>query len=238
MERTQQLTEMNLLNSGYENIIKWVVTECAQNLYDDMDKENFRETAKRAASAFAEMCRPKSEIAQNCKKYIKTFKVAPAKDQSLRAITQGPIMSVGLCPHHLLPVQYEVYVSYVPLNGQNSKVLGLSKLARLVQEISKYPMLQEDYARNIADILFNGNDWLQGIKSKGSAVIVIGQHGCMACRGIKSNALTSSCEVRGVYCQKETCGLETNFYNQVALLRNSSFFKNENHAVPLRFAPQ
>lgn len=221
MEVLRKSVNMDLLNDSYRLKMEWIKQQCSEGVFDQMDIENFDGTDLRSAKAFAEMCRPKDEIARNCKAFMKTFKIDSInqKGEDVGIVTQSIHEGViGLCPHHLLPVQYEVYVSYIPANGHDAKVLGLSKLTRLAREICKYPMLQEHYAKNLADVLYQGNDWLEGVNSQGSAVMVIGRHGCMACRGVLSNGLTATCEIRGRYHGED---LEQKFNNQVKMLRNS-----------------
>ena len=80
----------------------------------------------------------------------------------------------ALCPHHLLPCNFKVYVGYIP-NGQ---VLGLSKFARVAVALAKRPIMQEQYTRELADT-FEKN-----LKPDGLGIYVIGKHGCMGCRGV------------------------------------------------------
>ena len=82
-------------------------------------------------------------------------------------------------------------------------------------------MLQEHFAKNLADCLYNGNDWLAGVNSAGSAVMVVGAHGCIACRGVMANSPTCSVELRG--CYKEN-NLEQKFYKQVEAIRSAESF--------------
>lgn len=79
-----------------------------------------------------------------------------------------------LCPHHLLPCNFKVYIGYIP----TGKVLGLSKFARVAVALGKMPIMQEQYTRELADIL-----WTK-LVPEGLGVYVIGKHGCMGCRGI------------------------------------------------------
>lgn len=211
--------DMTLLDESYRLKQKWIEQVCAGGQFEGAEMANFAGSDLRSAKAFADMCRPKTEIAENCKRFLKTFQVEPTQyDPGI--VTQSIKEAViGLCPHHFLPVNYEVYVSYIP-NKKAPKVLGLSKLTRIAREIPKFPMLQEEYARNLADVLYKGNSWLEGIDSDGSAVMVIGRHGCMACRGVLSNGLTSSTVVRGYF---EEASMEQRFYTQVQNIKTSCF---------------
>lgn len=79
-----------------------------------------------------------------------------------------------LCPHHLLPCNFKVYIGYLP----NGKVLGLSKFARIAVTLAKKPIMQEQYTRELADV------FEKYLKPDGLGVYVIGKHGCMGCRGV------------------------------------------------------
>lgn len=101
----------------------------------------------------------------------------------------------GICPHHLLPVIYRISVAYIP----TERVLGLSKMSRLVRMMSRGPRLQEDLTHELAEILFNK------LESQGSAVYVEGLHMCMAARGVgahEARLVTSA--VRGVFLEIAT----------------------------------
>ena len=99
-------------------------------------------------------------------------------------------VAFGVCPHHLLPVVYRISVAYIP----RSKVLGISKLSRLVKLLSRAPMLQEDLTHEIARILHEDLD------SSGSGVYMEGLHMCMASRGAVSHeARVVTSAVRGVF---------------------------------------
>lgn len=213
--------DLTKLYESYRLKLEWVREVCAGGSFNEIEADNFEDSDTRSAKAFADMCRSKDEIKENCSRFLKSFGIDNDGEHKLGMVTQSIKEGVvGLCPHHLLPVNYEVFVSYIPQEGKDCRVLGLSKLTRLAREIPKFPMLQEEYAKNLADVLYEGNEWLDGINSAGSAVMVIGRHGCMACRGVLSNGLTASCEVRGCY-ENET--LEQRFYTQVAQIRNSVF---------------
>src|SRR5262249_43566112 len=99
-------------------------------------------------------------------------------------------VSFGMCPHHLLPVIYRISVAYLP--GQ--RVLGISKLSRLVHILSKRPVLQEDLTQELSQILF------ERLETRGSAAYLEGLHLCMAARGMGSReAPVVPSAVRGVF---------------------------------------
>jgi GTP cyclohydrolase I len=96
---------------------------------------------------------------------------------------------IALCPHHLMPVQIKAYVSYIP----EQKIVGLSKLARAVEEHLTRPITQEELTDAIADTL------VKSLRPKGVGVILTGTHGCMQYRGIRTHADVATSAMRGVY---------------------------------------
>ena len=95
-----------------------------------------------------------------------------------------------MCEHHLLPFIGKAHIAYIPSDG---KVLGLSKLARIVDTFAKRPQLQERLTGQIADFL---NDSLNPL---GVAVVIEAEHLCMTMRGIKaSGAQTRTSALRGI----------------------------------------
>jgi GTP cyclohydrolase I len=94
----------------------------------------------------------------------------------------------GICPHHLQPVEITCYVGYIP----NDLVLGLSKLARVVEEQLTRPMTQEDLAENVAEALD------LRLRPKGVGVVLVGVHGCMRFRGVESTGDVVTSVMRGV----------------------------------------
>ncbi|MFH1825627.1 MAG: GTP cyclohydrolase I FolE [Candidatus Firestonebacteria bacterium] len=106
----------------------------------------------------------------------------------------------SMCEHHLLPFIGKAHVAYIP---ENNRVVGLSKLARMVDVISKKPQLQERLTTEIADTI------MRVLKPKGALVIVQAEHLCMTMRGIKkpgSKMITSA--VRGLFKKNPTTRTE------------------------------
>lgn len=99
------------------------------------------------------------------------------------------IKCFGMCPHHLVPVTYNVAIGYIP----NGKVIGLSKLARLAVAISSFPKLQEDITKEIAD------EVEKILGTEGVMVVMEGKHGCMWCRGIEMDAICVTSNCRGSF---------------------------------------
>lgn len=121
---------------------------------------------------------------------VQLSKVFPTTNDQL--IIVKDIQTFGLCPHHLLPIVYNIHIGYIP----NGKALGLSKLARLSILLAAYPMLQENYTNKIADELE------KALSPLGIMVVVSGVHGCMRFRGVERNATTMTSDCRGVMREK------------------------------------
>ena len=102
-------------------------------------------------------------------------------------MTIADIEVVTLCPHHLLPCDYKVNITYSP----NGYVLGLSKFARLAVILGKRPIMQETYTRELADTIFDR------VHPIGVKVSVTGIHGCLKFRGAKQNAPVTTEQFRG-----------------------------------------
>ena len=95
-----------------------------------------------------------------------------------------------MCEHHLLPFRGVAHVAYIP----NGRVTGLSKLARVVEEVSRRPQVQERMTQTIADLIESR------LGSRAVGVIVRAEHSCMSIRGIrKEGSLTVTSTMRGAF---------------------------------------
>ncbi|HCP60666.1 MAG TPA: GTP cyclohydrolase I FolE [Dehalococcoidia bacterium] len=98
----------------------------------------------------------------------------------------------SMCEHHLLPFYGVAHIGYIP--NVNGRVIGISKIARVVEIVAKRPQIQERMTTEIADAIFDG------IKPDGVGVVIQAEHLCMIMRGIKkpgSAIITSA--LRGVF---------------------------------------
>ena len=96
----------------------------------------------------------------------------------------------SLCPHHLLPIQYDIDAAYVPRDD----LIGLSKIPRIAELLTRTLMLQEEYTDKFSDVLFDD------MNSQGSMVVVEGSHGCITLRGVELPGCTTvTSSLRGVF---------------------------------------
>lgn len=96
----------------------------------------------------------------------------------------------SMCEHHLLPFIGKAHVAYLP----NGKVVGLSKIPRVVEALSRRPQVQEQMTEEIADLLMSELD------ARGVGVILEATHTCMTIRGVrKAGSLTTTSSMRGAF---------------------------------------
>lgn len=101
----------------------------------------------------------------------------------------------SLCEHHLVPFVGKAHVGYVP----QEKVVGISKIARLMEGYARRPQLQERLTDQIADGLY------EHLGSKGSIVVIEAEHLCMTARGVqKPGSITVTSAVRGIFAEDES----------------------------------
>ena len=127
-----------------------------------------------------------SGLSVDPKQHIKLFN--EQSNDEMVIVKDIPFYS--MCEHHLLPFFGKAHIGYIP---SDYKIIGLSKLARIVDNFAKKPQVQERLTSDIADIL---NDNLQ---PKGVAVIMEAEHMCMTMRGARAaGAKTQTSALRGI----------------------------------------
>ena len=153
---------------AFVKIIRWIG--------EDPSREGLASTPKRLVKAFKEYFKGYSE---DPKKILeKTFGDVQGYDDM---VIQKNISLQSHCEHHLAPIIGVVHIAYVP----NSRVVGLSKLARVVEVFSKRLQTQERLTMEIANTLMDALD------AKGVAVSIDAAHQCMTMRGIKKEQATT-----------------------------------------------
>lgn len=146
--------------------------------------DQFIGTAGRLGRMAEELCWPNDKIEKELKKCFEAVFV----DSYDELLVSGPTEVWTLCPHHLLPCRFKVFIGYIP----NERVLGLSKFSRVAIVLGKRPVIQEMYSRELADAI------MDNLKPRGLGVYVIGRHGCMEVRGVKQGVNVTTSVLKGV----------------------------------------
>lgn len=150
---------------------------------EDPDRDGLRETPDRIARAYEEMF---SGLREDPGAHVE--KVFDVGHEEMVLVRDIPMYSV--CEHHLLPFHGVAHIAYIP--GEDGRVTGLSKLARLVDGYARRPQVQERLTAQVADAM------VECLGVRGVLVVVEAEHLCMSMRGVRkpgSNTVTSA--VRG-----------------------------------------
>lgn len=163
--------------------IEQAVGRIIKAIGEDPRREGMRETPRRIAEMYAELF---SGIGQDPSGELKVG--FEAGHHEMVIIKDIPFYS--LCEHHFLPFYGVAHIGYVP----RGRVVGISKVARVLEILARRPQLQERLTTQVADTLLNA------LKPDGVAVVIQAEHLCMTMRGIKkpgSNIVTSA--TRGAF---------------------------------------
>jgi GTP cyclohydrolase IA len=154
------------------------VTDLLAALGQDTDSEHIRDTPRRVAAAYAELLTPRPFD-------LTTFPNDEGYDE-LVLCRDVPFHS--LCEHHMLPFRGVAHIGYLP----GGRILGLSKLARVVELFARRLQVQERLTMQIAD-------WLsEQLDPKGVGVVLEAEHMCMSLRGVQaSGVITATSSMRG-----------------------------------------
>ncbi|MBQ7627319.1 MAG: GTP cyclohydrolase I FolE [Clostridiales bacterium] len=162
--------------------IENAVREILEAIGEDTTREGIRETPQRVARMYAEIF---SGLHRDISKDIKVFH----EEGNDEMILIGDIPFYSMCEHHLLPFHGKAHVVYIPRDG---KILGLSKVARIVDTLSRKPQLQERLTSEIADKI------TEAVDARSVCVIIEAEHLCMTMRGIrKPGSKTVTSAMRG-----------------------------------------
>lgn len=150
---------------------------------EDPNRAGLQETPRRVANMYEEMF---AGLSQDPKQHLKLFD--EKSNDEMVIVRDIPFSS--MCEHHLLPFVGKAHIAYIP---SNNKIIGLSKLARIVDNFAKRPQVQERLTHDIADFLD------ESLSPKGVAVIIEAEHMCMSIRGAKaSGSKTQTSALRGI----------------------------------------
>jgi GTP cyclohydrolase I len=172
---TESAVDLSAIKAAVRTILKAVG--------EDPDRDGLLETPRRVAKMYAEMF---SGLQQDPGRHLEvTFEESYDEIVLVRDI---PFTS--MCEHHLLPFRGVAHVAYIP----NGRVTGLSKLARVVEEVSRRPQVQERMTQTVADLIEDR------LGSRAVGVIIKAEHSCMSIRGIrKTGSLTVTSTMRGAF---------------------------------------
>ena len=146
-----------------------------EGIGEDPDRAGIRETPARVARMYEEIC---EGLHADAREFIK---VVPGETHDEMVIVKDiPLYSI--CEHHMVPFHGVAHIAYIPDGG---RILGLSKLARVVDCFARRPQLQERLTTEIAKVLD------EGLQPKGVMVVVEAEHLCMAMRGVKKPGTTT-----------------------------------------------
>jgi GTP cyclohydrolase IA len=150
---------------------------------EDPDREGLRETPQRVARMYEEMFAGLRTDPAAC--LGKTF-----TEKYDEMVVVKDISFESVCEHHLLPFFGKAHIGYLP----SGKIVGLSKLARAVEILSRRPQVQERMTQELADLLMHELD------ARGVGVVLEASHTCMAIRGIrKPGSICTTSAVRGIF---------------------------------------
>jgi GTP cyclohydrolase I len=172
--------------------IRAAVREILLAVGEDPDREGLTETPDRVARMYAEMF---AGLRKDPREVLgKTF-----TEKYDEMVLVKDIGFESMCEHHLLPFIGKAHIAYVP----NGKIVGLSKLARIVEVLSHRPQVQERMTEQLADLI------TQELNPVGVGVILEATHTCMTIRGVrKPNSVMTTSAMRGVFCSNQSTRTE------------------------------
>lgn len=165
---------------------------------EDAEREGLKDTPKRVQKAYEYMC---GGYKQDPKEIL---------NQALFSSTNNEMVLVrdiefySLCEHHMLPFFGRISVAYIP----DGKVVGLSKIPRIVDAFARRLQIQEQLTEQIADAI------METVKPKGVGVVASARHMCMEMRGVeKTHSSTNTSALRGIFMKDHATRAE--FFNMV-----------------------
>jgi GTP cyclohydrolase IA len=164
--------------------IQQAVVTILRAIGESPEREGLVETPRRIADMYEELFRGMHEDPTE----LLTTGFEEEKHKEMVIVKDIPFAS--LCEHHLMPFHGAAHVGYIP----QGRIVGISKIARVVETLARRPQVQERLTSQIADLL------MDGLRARGAAVIIEATHLCMTIRGVKkpgSRVVTSA--TRGIF---------------------------------------
>ncbi len=159
-------------------------TQIIQHIGEDVEREGLRDTPKRAAAAFQFLNRGYGQTLDE----VLNEAIFEADTEDMVIVKDIELYS--LCEHHLLPFIGKAHVAYIP----QGKVLGLSKIARVVDMYARRLQIQERLTKEIADAIQHA------VNPRGVAVVIEAKHLCMMMRGVeKQNSVMTTSVMLGIF---------------------------------------
>lgn len=174
--------------------IEKAIRDILEAIGEDPKRKDILETPRRVADMYEEIF---SGIKQDPEKELEV--ILDQKYSEIILLKNIPFQSI--CEHHLMPFIGRAHIAYIPKQG---RVTGLSKLARLLDILSKRLQVQERLTTQLADII------MRKLKPQGCMVVIEADHMCMSFRGVKKpGTLTVTSAVRGIFKENEKTRAET-----------------------------
>lgn len=163
--------------------IRAAVREILLAVGEDPDREGLKETPERVARMYAEVF---SGLHKDPREFLqKTF-----TQKYDEMVLERDIRFESMCEHHLLPFLGSAHVAYLP----RGKILGLSKIARVVEVLARRPQVQERMTEELADLL------MEELEPRGVGIILEASHSCMTIRGVrKTDTVCVTSAMRGIF---------------------------------------
>ena len=171
-------------DTEFENAVKSMMLHVGEN----PEREGLQDTPQRVRKAYEFIY---GGYKENPKEILEKALFTTSNEEM---VLVKDIEFYSTCEHHLLPIIGRVHVAYIP----DGKVVGLSKIPRVVNVFARRMQIQEQLTEQIADAI------MEAIEPKGVAVVIQARHMCMEMRGVeKINSTTTSSALRGLFKKNE-----------------------------------
>jgi len=163
--------------------IERAVGEILKAVGEDPDREGLRYTPRRVARVYAELF---AGLFEDPAEHL----AVGFSEKYDEMVVLRDIPFYSMCEHHLLPFMGRAHVAYLP----RGRVVGISKMARVVDAIARRPQVQERLTSQIADLL------MEKLDARGAGVIIEAEHTCMTVRGVrKPGSILVTSAMRGLF---------------------------------------